>query len=457
MNGHELAATFIEGAHWEVLPEPVQRKVHMCFVDGLGATIAGARAPVSRISADYAVEAWGGDQATVLRWDPGRGLYGLRASMAGAAFANGNAANGIDIDDSARYAYGHAGAAIFPTALVVAEALDRSGAEMLTAIVVGYEVAHRVGRCWHASRDVYQACGSWGSVACAAVAANLMGLTAGQAGHALGIAEYHAGNMPMMRDVENPAMVKHGIGWAAMTGVAAAGLAARGFTGIPGILAFPEYWEWARDIGENYLMVEGVAWKAARYACCGWAHAGVEGARRLVQEHAINLNEIASITVAASRSTVRLFKGLPSTTEEAQFNQAWPLAAMLIDGEIGPAQMLEERLSDSRIRELAARVEVVESEEMERLCRLFEQGDPAGRFASTVTIRLNDGREFDSGLIDGGLRFPQPGWDEARMAEKFRWLTEDMLDSRRTEELLDMAWRFHDGTRVQELVRLLAG
>ena len=57
---------------------------------------------------------------------PGRGLHGLRASMAGAAFANGNAANGLDLDDSARYAYGHAGAQIFPAALAVAEALDRT-------------------------------------------------------------------------------------------------------------------------------------------------------------------------------------------------------------------------------------------------------------------------------------------------------------------------------------------
>ena len=79
-------------------------------------------------------ESWGGDEATILAHDAGRGLYGFRASAAGAAFANGNAANGLDLDDSARYAYGHAGAQIFPTALAVGEALDRSGAEILAAI-----------------------------------------------------------------------------------------------------------------------------------------------------------------------------------------------------------------------------------------------------------------------------------------------------------------------------------
>ncbi len=68
------------------------------------------------------------------------------------------------------------------------------------------------------------------------------------------------------------------------------------------------------------------AWKAP----CAWC-----------REHAIDLADIAKITVAASESTVRLGTRLPSTTEEAQFNQAWPLAAMLVDGEIGPAQTLE--------------------------------------------------------------------------------------------------------------------
>jgi 2-methylcitrate dehydratase PrpD len=456
MNGHELAAHFIADARWEALPVAVQRKVRMCFADNLGATIAGTLTEVSRISADYATEVFGGNQATVLRHAPGRGLYGLRASMAGAAFANGNATNGLDLDDSARYAYGHAGAQIFPTALAVAEALGRSGADMLTAMAAGYEVAHRIGRCWHASRDVYQACGSWGSVACAAVAANLMRLSPEQAGHALGIAEYHAGNLPMMRDAANPGMVKHGIGWAAMSGVTAAGLAARGYTGIPTLLAFPEYQAWAGDIGQDYLMVEGVAWKPARYACCGWAHAGVEGARRLVQEHAIALDDIARITVAASRSTKGLFEGLPSTCEEAQFNQAWPLAAMLVDGEIGPAQMLESRLSDPCIRGLAATVTVVEDAEMDRLCRLFEQGNPAGRFASVVTITLHNGREFCSGVVDGGLRFPQPGWDEARMEDKFRWMAGFVLAGEQIDALADMLWRFEQIPNMQQLLAALA-
>jgi 2-methylcitrate dehydratase PrpD len=450
MSANDLAAQFIAEITWDRLPAPVRGKAHMCLVDTLGAALAGTLAPISRISAEYALDAWPGDEATLL-------YQGKRSSALGAAFANACAANALDVDDSARYAYGHAGVQIFATALAVAQSRRLTGAQMLTGMVVGYEIAHRVGRCWHASRPVYQACGSWGSVACAAVAAHLMGLPVEQVRHALGIAEYHAPNLPMMRDVDHPSMVKHGAEWAALTGIISAELAAAGFTGIPGILSFPEYQEGCEDIGQNYLMVEGVAWKAARFACCGWAHAGVEGAHRLVLENSIALTDIARIRVDGSHGTYRLGTRLPETTEEAQFNQAWPLAAMLVDGEIGPRQMLEERLSDPHIRALAQKVEVHESEEMERLCRLFEQGDPHGRFASRVTISLNDGQMLESGLVDGGLRFPPQGWDQARMSEKFRWLAGFVLDASQVEEILEMLWQFEDISSVAMLNNRLKG
>ena len=110
LNGHNLAAHFVAR---DTLGRPsnngpAQGAPVPCRQPGRDPRRhADARQPhLSR----FAVEAWGGDQATVLRRDPERGLHGLRASMAGTSFANANAANGLDLDDSARYAYGHAGA-----------------------------------------------------------------------------------------------------------------------------------------------------------------------------------------------------------------------------------------------------------------------------------------------------------------------------------------------------------
>lgn len=446
MNIVQQVADFVTRTRWEDLPQPAQRQARMCLLDSLGATLAGTLAPVSRIAADCAAELWPGDDATIL-------LHGRRAGAVGAAFANGCAANGLDIDDCGLYTKGHPGAQIFPTALAVAEQLGLDGARMLAAMVVGYEVAIRTARCWHDRHPIYQACGSWGSVACAAVAANLMGLTPGQTCHALGIAEYHAPNLPMMHDVDHPAMVKHGIGWGAATGIIAAVLAAHGYTGTPSILGEERYRDWVADIGRQYLMVGGVAWKP--YACCAWAHAALNGARRLVREHAIPVEEIAHIRLETFHEAVRLGTALPTTTEEAQFSMAWPLAVFLLDGEVGPAQMLEPRLEDEHVRELAARVELAESERLNDLARRLVAGDPQGKLATVVTITLKDGRAFRSGEVESGIRYPPPDWDEARLEAKFRWLVGHVLDRERVEALLDLTSRFERLSDVRELTRMV--
>ncbi len=449
LDGHALAARFIANARWETLPPAVQQRARLALIDNLGAALAGTLTRVYAIASGFAAATWPGSAATLL-------LRGKRAGTAGAAFANGAATNGIDIDDSTRYANGHGGAQIFPTALAVAEARGLSGAQLLCGLVVGYEVAHRAGRCWHASRDVYQACGSWGSVACAAVAAHLMGLPAEQAGHALGIADYQAPNLPMMRDIDHPAMVKHGIHWGAMTGVLSAELAAAGFTGIPSILSFPAFQEWTTDIGQNYLLVDGIAWKPKGFACCGWAHAAVEGAKTLVEKHGIRVAEIARVHIDTFAESARLGTRLPATTEEAQFNLAWPVAAMLIDGEIGPRQVLEDRLADPAIRALASRVDVAESPDLEELCRLYVAGDPRGRFASEVTITMAGGREYRSGLVEGPMRFPQGGWDDGKVEEKFRWLANNVLPVRVVDNLVDLLWHIEALPDLRELTILLA-
>ncbi|MFN2164641.1 MAG: MmgE/PrpD family protein, partial [Anaerolineae bacterium] len=409
--------------------------------------LVGTLTPISRITADYAAVTWPGAEATIL-------LHGQKASAIGAALTNGYAANGVDIDDCALYTKGHPGAQIFPAALALAEAQSQSGAEMLTAMVVGYEVAHRAARIWHATHNVYQACGSWGSVACAALTAHLLGLSPQQTQQALGIADYHAPNLPMMRDIDHPTMVKHGIGWGTMTGITAAQLAARGFTGIPSLLGLADYHGLVTGIGTEYIMADGLAWKG--YACCAWDHAAMRAAAQLVEQHRIDIAAIEQIHVEAPHVTLRLGTELPATTEEAQFNLAWPLAALLVDGEVGPAQILEERLADPQIVRVAEKIEVIETAEMNDLYRRAEQGDTRGKYAAKVKIRLSDGTTYQSDAVEGNINFPQQGWDEARLERKFRWLSNQVLDESRTNALVDMVWSLDQIADVRELTRLVA-
>jgi len=380
-------------------------------------------------------------------------LQDRRATSAGAAFANACAANGLDCDDGGRYTRGHQGAQVFPTALAISEKLGLSGSAMLAAVVVGYEISHRFGRCWHRyQHPVFQADGSWGSVACAATAANLMGLDPATIMQALGIAEYHAPNLPMERDLLDPAMVKHGHGWAAMTGIVAAELAERGFIGIPGLFGFDEYQDWVSTLGEEYVMLSGVDFK--QHCSCGWGHHALAAVQRLQHEHSWEVGDIASIRVEGHHWTAVLHTAHPTTTEEAQFSVKWPLAAYLINGEVGPHQILESRLSDASINALVDKIELVESEELDDLYRpSFEDGDEDSS-ASRVVIRLEDGRTLDSGPVSDSCRIAASG-DEERLEKKFRWLTGYVLEQDRIDRLLEMLWHFEALSDVGELSALL--
>jgi 2-methylcitrate dehydratase PrpD len=447
MDGNEIASQFIQMTHWDHLPEPVRRKVKMCLVDTVAAIVGGVLTRISAIAADYAAASWQGDAATIL-------LHSKRSSPCGAAFANANSANALDCDDSALYTRGHPGAQVLATALAMGEQTGIGGRELMTAMVVGYEIAHRAARCWHRHHQVWQADGSWGSVACAAVAAHLMKLNGEQVKHALGIAEYHSPNLPMERDLVHPAMVKHGHGWGAVTGIAAAELAVRGFTGIPSLLGFAEYQSWIDTLGKDYKMVEGVYFK--NYCSCGWTHMAIAGLKKLQGEYDWRVEDIAEIRVEAHRWTRLLETSHPNTTEEAQFSAKWPLAAFILDGELGPAQILEARLSDDRVNALVDKIVVVETEEINEIYRPRFQGfyDVGARDVSRVVLHLKDGVVLDSGLMEVDPGPDRPG-DEAALEHKFHWLAGFVLEGRVIDAILEMLWSFEEVQDVREFTSLL--
>ncbi len=440
MDGNDRVADFILGLRWDSLPEPVRRRARLCLLDSLGATLAGTLTPVSRIAAGYAAETWRGDGASIL-------LHGRRAAAPGAAFANASASNALDIDDDAIFTRGHPGAQLLPAALAAAEKAGAGGRALLEALVIGYEVAVRVGRCWHDHHDIYQADGSWGSVACAAAAARLLGLSHEQIGHALGIAEYHAPNAPMLRNIRHPAMVKHAVAWGAMTGVTSAELAARGYTGIPSILGFPQYRDWVMDIGEHYWMADWVFYKG--WASCAWGHAACVAALQLVDAHAIAVSEISHIRVRTFEEAAMLHQGCPTTTEEAQFSVAWPLACLLIDRQLGPDQILEHRFADPQVRTLVDRIELVLDPVVDRMYKEAQEMDL--RMHSAVEITLRDGRCFESGIVERGA----DRWDEASLEDKFRWLVGYVLEPAVVDRLVGLVLALDQVPDERELLTLV--
>jgi 2-methylcitrate dehydratase PrpD len=134
----------------------------------------------------------------------------------------------------------------------------------------------------------------------------------------------------------------------------------------------------------------------------------------------------------------------PKNTEEAQYNLAYPVAAALYDGQVGPSQVLPPRIFDNSLLELADKVEVEVASE-------FEQIFPQKTYAEVV-IRTEDGRELTSGPV-------QPLWEppnglpaDAELEEKFVGIVEPVLGPQKVQEITRMIWDFEKMDGIKPLI-----
>lgn len=434
--GTDRVLDFIGSLTWDELPPAVQHQSRRCLLDLMGALVAGRRTPVGDIMAGVARDQFAGNQATIF-------VTGERVSAVGAALANGFAQNALDIDDGYRRIKGHPGAAVLPALLA---ALETRGActasEFLTALVVGYEIGIRAGLIRHAVYPTYHSSGSWGAVGAAACAGRLLGLDRARLREALGTAEYHAPIAPMMKGIDVPCMGKDSLGWGNMTGLAAVFMARRGFTGVEPIFSETPEKKWVTGLGRQYEILN-LYFKP--YAACRWAQPAIAGCLKLMRENRLKPADLARVKVRTFAAAAALTRKPPANTEEAQYNLAFPVAAALIDGAVGPAQVLPPRLFDKGILDLAGRLEV-------DVAREFEDRFP-GKAIARVDLTTRDGRGFDSGPVEARWEPPDalPSDDELR--EKFLWLAGPVLGPQRAHELLQLIWQFEadDARRLTKL------
>lgn len=386
--GAELV-DFVRDLRWEQVPPRVRRHATLVLVDLVAATLPGRGAPTSRIAVEVADEIYRGTEA--VGWYDGR-----RLSAPGAAFANAVMANALDFDDGHRLTKGHPGAIIIPAAVAVAQRTDATAAELMAAIVVGYEVGIRAGVLQHAQRSEYHSTGSWGAVGAAAASAHLLRLDAEQTRHALGLAEYHAPISLIMRSVDDPQMTKDGIGWGAHVGVTSALLAQRDFTAVqPELLADGDF----ATLGSTWA-IEDVYLKP--YPCCRWGQSAVAAALTL-RDRGVEAEQVERVVVHTFAAAAALSRRRPTTTEEAQYNLVWPVASALAKGRYTVEDVLG-GFDDPAVHAMADRVEV-------RVDPDLTAAFPSLRQARIEAV-LTDGTVVDSGLLEADGEPGSARWED---------------------------------------------
>ncbi len=374
------APDFILAFRLEDAPGHVVHQAKRCLLDLIGVAAAGSLLPVSDITRRVAAVQYSGSEARFL-------FHGGTASASGAAFANAARVDGFDAHDGHPLTKGHAGCGSFAALLAFAGDGDGlSGSEALGHLILGYEVAIRAGIALHATASDYHTTGAWVSLAAAAIGGRMMGLDRVRLREALGIAEYHGPRSQMMRCIDYPTMVKDGSGWGTMAGVMAAHLAREGFTGAPAITvesdATRPFWT---DLGSTWRILEQYF---KPYPVCRWAQPAMEAAAALRRAHEFATQDIEKITVRTFREASRLAVAAPMSTDEAQYSLPFPLAALLVRGNVGPAEVSGPALSDPEILRLARNVILIDEPR-------YSFQFPAERWAD-IDIELKDGRRLTS-------------------------------------------------------------
>ncbi len=429
------------------LPTDLLALLRRSFVDTMGVAAIGSTTDLSRIARRGALALFGTGTAGGARML----MDGRALSPAGAAMAGAFTVDSIDAHDGTTPNKGHAGSAVFPALLAVADALRAGGANVTGAdfaawLAVAYEVSYRAGQVQHATCADYHTSGAWTAVGVAAAVARMLGCDAGQIRHAAGIGEYHGPRSQMMRCIDFPTMLRDGVGWGAPSGVTAAYLAREGFTGAPALTcegpAADPFWH---GLGQDWLTLEHTHYKL--YPCCRWAHASLDGVQQLMRDNALTHHDVQGVEIRTFHYATRLAGHAPQTLDEFSYAIAFPVAAMIVRGTIGPQELTPQTLQDPDILRLSHATVLIDDPEM--TARSVEK-----RWAQVALI-LHDGRR-----LDGPPRTPRGDVDDpasdAEISAKFHLLADDALGRARADEIEELCARFDtlDGDGFGRLIDL---
>ncbi|APU30368.1 2-methylcitrate dehydratase [Ectopseudomonas alcaliphila JAB1] len=417
--------SFVRNFNFSQAPRPTRELLQICLLDILGVAAGARDNPTSQRLRQYAVEHYPAAALSSRLLFDGRPVHPL-----GAAWAGGFSVDSLDAHEGHFTSKGHAGATVVPAVLALVDACHQqgraiSGEELLGALCIGYETALRAGAALMATAPEYHASGAFSGLGVVCAGARLLGLDEQTFRHALGIAEYFGPRCPMMRLVDHPSMLRDAHGAGAYAGLNALFLAQAGVTGAPAetveTSAVAAQWH---DLGRRWE-IDAQYFKP--WPVCRWAQPALTAMSALLAEHPqIEGDAIEHIRVETFHESMRLQGHTPANADEAQYALAFPLAALVARGQVGPLEVTGAAIQAADILAVSRRIEIVEADDL------------SARFPneilSRVTVTLQDGQCFAS-PITAAKGDPASAMSAAEFSAKFHLLAGVSLGQARREAL----------------------
>lgn len=348
---------------------------------------------------------------------------------------------------------------IFPAAMACCERAKSDGKELIVGFVLGHEFEMRL--CEAAFPGIRER--GWHHATLTAfvspiVAGRALHLSWEQIQHAIGIsASRHctmgavtAGKLTMMKNTVDP--------MATQSGVLAALLAEKGFSGPEHVIDGKEGLvhcygpEWKQNLLTDGL---GESWRITQ---CGMkffptealTHAPISAVLDLVKNNDLHPEQVEKIHIRSLARAADILsdpsKYDPRTKETADHSLPYVIAAALVERQITPAQFEMKKIMDPTIRAQLKKVEVIGDPEIEKVFPALQR--------VIVKITTTDGREF-SKQLDHPKGDPRNPLSDGEIEEKFRALADGVLSDRAQNKLIHAIWNLEKIASVTKLMALM--
>jgi len=382
-----ILAEFAARLSFDQIPEAVVRRTEDLLLDWYGSALAGKGArPVESI------------ERFAVAMGPGQGASDVlisrrRSTPYFAAMVNAASSHFAEQDDVHNGSVFHPATVVFPAALAVAQALGRSGRDLLTAAVAGYESGIRIGEFLGRSHyKVFHTTGTAGTIAAAVTTARLLDATPGQMLHAIGSAGTQAAGLwEFLHDAADSKQLH--TAHACASGLAAAYLAKDGFTGARQILegaqgmaagmsSDADPGKLTDRLSERWALAE-TSFKY--HASCRHTHPAADALLLLMRQQGLRAGDIAHVTAHVHQGAIDVLGPVvePVTVHQAKFSMGTVLGLIAIFQHAGVNEF-ESSFNDPRVAAFNKKVSMALDEEVDRAY-------PA-RWIGKVSVRTTDGR-----------------------------------------------------------------
>ncbi len=444
-------ARFAAELTYDMLPQEVVHQARRYLLDSVGCALGGYQQHDVKLALEVFGETAGKGEATV--FGSGQKMDPITASLLNALMVRVMDYNDIYWKQDPSHP-----SDLIPAAMALGEQRKKSGKDLIVGIVLGHEFEMRLceaafpgirERGWHHATLT-------GFVS-PIVAGKMLDLSWQQIQHAIGISGSRhatfgaavAGKLTMMKNTVDP--------MATQSGVIAALLAEKGYTGPEHIIDGKEGLthcmgpEWKLNfltdgLGESYRITQ-CGMKA--FPTEALTHAPISCTLAIIKEHDLKPDDIVKVHIRSLARAADILsdpsKYDPRTKETADHSLPYVIAAAVAERQVTPRQFKDDKIMDPTIRAQLKKVEVVADPEIEKLFPALQR--------VIVTIHTKDGAKHAK-QIDYPKGDPRNPLTDEELEEKLDALADPVMTAGARRKLKDAIWKTEKLTSIAELMAL---